>query len=187
MTVQLARRLLTIQEYYLMAEVGILKPDDKVELIKGEIFTMSPIGKRHAYTVDELTEMLIIKLRGLAVIRNQNPITIENHSEPEPDIAVAKLPKETYRDQRHPAPSDIFFLIEVSDSTLNFDQTKKLPVYAEADIAEVWLVNLNEEEIEVYKQPQGGKYKQLSTYQAGERIPLTGFDQELAVDDILGR
>ena len=184
MTAQLSRRLINVKEYHLMAEVGILTSKDRVELIKGEIFHRSPIGSRHAFTVDRLTKLLVIKLNDQAVVRIQNPLTMESHSEPEPDLAIVHGPMEAYFDG-HPTPKDVHFLIEVSDATLKADREIKLPVYAEAEIPEVWIVNLNEVEIEVYHTPQGNKYKQMTRYQAGEMIPVTGFDVAFSVDEIV--
>ncbi len=183
-TVQLSKRLINVEEYHLMAEVGILKPEDRVELIKGEIFHKSPIGSKHASCVNLLAKMLIIRLGDEAVVRVQNPLTIESLSEPEPDIAVVRIPFETYED-RHPTPADVHLLIEVADSTLEKDRNVKLPVYAEEQVPEVWIINLNDAEIEAYQFPQGQKYKQMTIFQAGESLQIPGFDLEISVDEVL--
>ena len=186
MTVQLARKLYSVQEYYRMAEVDILTPDDKVELIKGDVIFKSPVGKRHAFLVDQLNMLITTEIGRKVVVRIQNPITIGTHSEPEPDIVVAKLPREVYRDEHHPFPADIHFIIEVADSTLGYDKEIKLPLYAEAGILIFWIVNVNKEEIEVYEQPENGKYARQTIYRRGDQLPIQAFDIILSVDDIFG-
>ena len=116
MTVDLKRQLFTVAEYYKMAEVGIIKSTDRVELINGDIIPMSPIKSTHAGIVDFLVEMLIISLHGKYVIKGQNPLHLSNNSEPEPDIVVAKFRKDRYS-SKHPIPKDVFIVIEVSDTT----------------------------------------------------------------------
>lgn len=153
------RRLFTVSDYYKMAEVGILSPDDRVELIRGEILKMSPIKSPHAGIVNELSELLILALSGRATVTVQNPLRINKNSEPEPDIVVAKYRKDKYR-AAHPRPEDVFLLIEVADSSLSFDRNVKTPLYAQAGIPEYWIVNLNDRQIEVFRSPAEGEYQE---------------------------
>jgi Uma2 family endonuclease len=153
------RRLFTVSDYYKMAEVGILSPDDRVELIRGEILKMSPIKSPHAGIVNELSELLILALSGRATVTVQNPLRINKNSEPEPDIVVAKYRKDKYR-AAHPRPEDVFLLIEVADSSLSFDRNVKNPLYAQAGIPEYWIVNLNDRQIEVFRSPTEGEYQE---------------------------
>ncbi len=181
MAVQLKRQLFTVDDYYKMAEVGILKPTDRVELINGEIIQMSPIKSLHASVVDTLSAELNFQLRGKAIIRTQNPIRINQYSEPEPDIGIAKFKKDKYR-AYHPTPEDVLLIIEIADTTLMKDRTIKKQLYAEAGIPEYWIVNLKEQEIEVYREPAGKTYSESSTIRPGENITSANIDFELAVD-----
>ena len=185
MPVELAKRLITVEEYHLMAEVGILTEMDRVELIRGEIIKMSPIGKRHAYVVDVLNRLFGMQLKEDVVVRIQNPIDIELYSEPEPDVVLAKPPIRTYMD-KHPESSDILLLIEVADSTLQKDREIKIPLYAEAEIPAVWIVNLKDSQIEAYEGPRAGSYKHLTTYNLDESITVPGFDTVFSVKEVLG-
>ena len=183
MTVHLKRQLFTVKEFYKMAEVGIIQPDARVELLNGEIIQMSPIKSHHAGVVDFLSGLLNSKYFGKYNIRTQNPIRINRHSEPEPDVAVAKFQKDSYK-SKHPKPSDVLLLIEVSDSTLLKDRKVKLPIYAKAGIEEYWIVNLVDEQIEVYKNPEGEKYTSKKKYKKGSNIKCEKLDFKLAVSDV---
>ncbi|MDX2245779.1 MAG: Uma2 family endonuclease [Bacteroidia bacterium] len=157
MAVKLERRLLSVHDYHLMSDAGILTGDDRVELLNGEIVTRSPIGSKHAGYVGKITAVLNKILDGKAIIFPQNPIKISDYSEPEPDISVLLLRDDFYI-SRLPEPGDIYLVIEVSDSTLEKDREVKLPLYALAGIPEVWIVNINDEQIEVHSQPREDVY-----------------------------
>lgn len=157
MTAQVEKRLFSIEDYHKMIDAGILTPDDRVELINGEIIIMSPIKSAHASIVDILSQELVVNLHQQATIRTQNPISISNHSEPEPDIAVVINRSDRYRNS-HPLPNETLLVIEVSDSTLIKDQKIKAPLYAQANISEYWIVNIPEQQIEIYCQPKNGQY-----------------------------
>ena len=139
--VQVRRQRFTVKEYYKMAEVGILKPTDKVELINGEIIQMSPTKSPHASAITTLHELLIEQLFKQVTIRNQQPIQINKHSEPEPDIAVVLHRKDRYK-YNHPNPSETLLVVEVSDSTLKYDKTVKKLLFAKANIPEYWIICL---------------------------------------------
>ena len=123
----------TVDDYYAMAEAGILTHDERVELINGEIIEMSPIGDRHAYSVDEIIDLFFAQLRSRARVRCQNPVRLDGLREIQPDIAILRLRDDLYS-TGHPGPADVFLLIEVSDSTLAYDRNVKLPMYANAGI-----------------------------------------------------
>jgi len=185
MTFHLKRQLFTVKEYYKMAEVGILKPSAKVELLNGEIIQMSPINNFHANIVDDIQDLLSYDLLGKYKIRVQGPIRINRHSEPEPDIYVSIKPeKKNNKDNPHPTAKDVLLLIEVSDSTLQKDRKIKLPIYAEAGIPEYWIVNLVDEQIEVFRNPKGDKYSSKKIYKKGKTIKCEKLDFELNVGDI---
>lgn len=186
MATQQAPHLFTVDEYYLMAEAGILSEDDRVELIEGEIIDMAAIGIKHALCVDRLTLLLIRLLPDEVMVRAQNPIYLDKYSEPQPDLALLKR-RDYSRRKHHPGSGDVLLVIEVSDTTLTFDRKVKLPLYARAGIPEVWIVNLQDNSIEVYSQPEGGAYQERQQLQYGQAVSIRGFpDLTLAVDDILG-
>jgi Uma2 family endonuclease len=157
MATPIPRRKFTVEQYYQMAATGILAPDERVELLEGEIIEMSPIGPRHANCVDRIAELVREKLGRTIYLRAQNPVRLSNYTEPEPDITLAK--RADYS-ARHPLSDDIFLTIEVSDTTLEKDRTMKQKIYANASIPEFWIVNLPEDVVEVYRQPAGDLYQE---------------------------
>ncbi len=156
-SVQLNRQLFTRDDYYKMAEVGILPAQGRVELIRGEIIQMSPSKSDHASTIDILAEELIYQLRGKAIIRIQNPLSLSHTSEPEPDLIIARFQLHRYQ-QAHPRPDDVYVCIEVADTSLAYDREIKTSLYAESGIPEYWLINLIDKQVEVYRNPEKGLY-----------------------------
>lgn len=180
------RRLFTVGDYYRMAEIGILSADDRVELIAGEVVEMSPIGSRHAACVNRLLHRLAAALGAQAILSVQNPVRLDDFSEPEPDVAVLR-PREDFYAAAHPGPKDVFWLVEVSDSSLVFDRRVKLPLYAAHGIPEVWVVSLVEDLVEVLRKPSGKTYTVSRKLRRGTRLAPEAFpDVEIAVDAILG-
>jgi len=184
MAVQVERQRFTVEDYYKMAEAGILKPEDRVELINGEIIKMSLIKSQHAGHVTRLNTVLSKILGDLAIISVQNPIRIDNFSEPEPDIALLKLASHFYIES-HPEPKDVFLLIEVADSTLRYDQKVKLALYARAGIPEVWIVNLQAHCVEVYRQPESGSYQSKQIISPQGDLYLSAFGLSFAASAII--
>jgi Uma2 family endonuclease len=186
MSAQLEPRRFNVTEYYQMAEVGILKPDDRVELIAGEIIKMSPIGSPHAACVSRLTRLLHNTIANEAIVSTQNPVRLDNFSEPVPDIALLKTRKDYYA-ARHPLPADVHLVIEVADTSLLKDRNVKVPLYASAGISEIWLVNIPKEIIEVYFDLQNGKYRKCQKHKRGELVSSpTVKGLSLRVNEILG-
>jgi Uma2 family endonuclease len=178
--------LFSIDDYYRMAEAGILPPDSRVELIRGEVVEMSPLNAPHAECVDQLARMFSRSVADRARIRVQNPIQIPPHSHPQPDLVLAKVRPEGYRD-RHPEPQEVLLLIEVCHTSLAYDRDVKVPLYAEAGIPEVWLVDLNERKVTVYSAPEENGYGKTTEVSSGGSLTpglLSGI--ELAVDSLLG-
>ena len=136
---EVIRRRFTVHDYYRMGEAGILHEDDRVELIEGEIVEIAPIGSRHLTCVNQLTRLLVRGVGDAAIVSVQNPVRLDEHTEPQPDLAVLRV-----RDYREslPMPEDVLLLIEVSDTTLAYDRGVKLPLYARAGIREVWIADL---------------------------------------------
>lgn len=186
MALQIARHQFTVGDYHRMVEAGILSPFDKVELIDGEVIQMSPIGSRHAGCVNRLNRLLNQKLGPTAIVAIQNPVRLNEFSEPQPDVCVLQGRDDFYASQ-HPTASDILLIVEVADSTLEFDREVKRHLYESVNISEYWLVNLVDEEIEVYRQSETGKYSAASCYKRGEIIPVTVVESfSIQVEEILG-
>lgn len=152
-----------------MAAAGVFTEDDRVELIEGEIIEMNPIGSRHAACVGRLTESLGQMVGGKAIVWVQNPVQVDDYSEPLPDVALLKRRDDFYA-QAKPQPADVLLIIEVSDSSVEYDRDIKLPLYARAGIPEMWLVNLPQETIEIYTQPFDGKYQEFRMVKRGESL-----------------
>ncbi|KGQ22339.1 Uma2 family endonuclease [Thermus filiformis] len=132
----------------------------RVELLKGEVYQMSPTGPRHFVTVVRLDKRLQEALGERALVAVQSPLRLSQDSEPEPDLMVLKPPLERYA-ERLPTPEDVLLLVEVADTSLEHDREVKLPLYAEAGIPEVWLVNLKENLLEVHRHPREGRYREI--------------------------
>ena len=178
-TLAIARHTFTVEQYYQMAEVGILDITKGTELIEGEIVDMSPMGRLHAACIAKATRSLIRLLPDTTDVRVQLPINLSNRSEPQPDLAIVHY-REDYYASGHPQSNDILLLIEVSDSTLKYDREVKLPLYARSSIPEVWIVNLEEQILEVYRQPIENGYGMVQYYRQGEIVKLL-MEEEIAI------
>jgi Uma2 family endonuclease len=170
------RHRLTVADYQLMGETGILAPDARVELIDGEIIDMTPIGSPHVSTVLRLDHLLKEAVKGHALVLVQAPIVLDDYSAPQPDLALLKLRDDYYRSSLA-RPSDVLLVVEVALSSLRYDRGVKLPLYARHDIAEVWLIDLEAGHLVRYGQPHAGRYA------AVDQPPL---DAPLAVDALPG-
>ncbi len=145
----------TVDEYHQMASAGLLDETDRVELIEGEMIDMAPIGSRHAYLVDRLAQVLT-RNDGPYLVRVQNPILLGERSEPQPDVVVVR--DKSYM-EAHPTASDVLLIVEVADTTIEYDREVKLGLYARHDIPEVWLLDVNARELTVYREPAEGQYR----------------------------
>lgn len=180
----LEKRRFTANEYLKMAELGVLAPNEKLELINGEIYKkMSPIGTPHLWCVNRINQLFVTKLSGRAFISPQNPILLDDYNEPEPDITVLPLIQSFER----PTAKDALLIVEVSDSTVKADRKVKLPLYASFGIVEVWLVNLNANQVEVYREPKDNEFRQTFIFDESQFIsPLKFPDAQFSVAEILG-
>jgi len=170
--------------YHKMAELAIFQESDRLELIKGEIIEMSPVGTRHAACVNRLNQLLGKKLPSETIISVQNPIVLTNNSEPQPDLVILKYRQDFYANQ-HPHPEDILLLIEVSDSSIDYDKNVKIPLYAENQISEVWLVNLNDNSVEIYQKPYRNYYQSIQKLSAINIISLNNFPEvEIKISEL---
>lgn len=166
----------TVEELLALDETGKLNPEKRYELLDGEVYEMQPIGEGHANEMDGLVERLVLQFSGRARVRSQNPLYLEPHDLPQPDIALLN-PKRDYSKQ-HPEPQDVYLVIEVSDSTLAYDRGKKLNRYALAGIREVWIVNLKDNHTEVYRDPMGEEYLTRFVVKAGEAVTPLAFPKD---------
>ncbi|WP_204103350.1 MULTISPECIES: Uma2 family endonuclease [Spirulina sp. CCY15215] len=176
-------RLWTVEEYHQMIEAGILTEDDKVELLEGRIVQMSPQGTFHAGTTQRSDEYLKNRLRGLASVRIQLPITLTT-SEPEPDLAIVRIDPNFYCD-RHPHPEDIFLLIEIAFTTFHKDYQEKAPIYARGNIPEYWLLNVSENRAYIFRDPSPSGYQSEQQLNTTETIvPLAFPDLEVSLSQL---
>jgi Uma2 family endonuclease len=175
-----SRKRFTVEEYHRLAEVGVLHEDDRIELIDGELIEMAAIGIAHADTLATLTDLAAMLVSRMARISVQNPITLGQRSEPQPDLALVRRRRYS---TSHPTPADIFLLIEVADSSLAYDRPVKLPLYAAAGIPEVWIVDLQGMVIERHSTPRDGWYTQIVIAAPGDRLEslaLSAFNVSVA-------
>ena len=156
-----ARRALTVAEYHRMCEVGILTERDRVELIEGELIAMSPIGSEHAGTVNALTRLLVQAVGERGIVAVQNPVRLDDLSEPQPDFAVLKPRADDYR-RATPRSGDVLLIVEVADTSLAYDRDVKRSLYARHGVPEFWIVNLAGNEVEVCRAPTGDQYASVS-------------------------
>jgi Uma2 family endonuclease len=186
MLVQVTHRF-NVQEYYRMAETGVLRPDARVELLDGRIIDMSPIGPFHGGLVNRLIRIFSRLSNGRWMVSAQNPLRLDDHSEPEPDFMLLKPSPDDYT-SRHPAADDVFLLVEVSEASLDFDRDEKLPVYGRTGIAEVWIINLRDRTIEVYREPHFTGYGARTLLRAGDQVWPQAFpDAVVDVAELLKR
>lgn len=180
MEVLLKRHTLTVDQYHQIFEAGIITEKDKVELVRGEIIAMSPKGSKHSFYVKRITDLFYERLRQQVVVSVQDPIQLDDYSESEPDIALSLPPLERYLDQ-HPKAKEVFLLVEVASSSLEYDKQIKLPLYAEAGIPEVWIVDIANREIIVAKDPNEGIYSSLVNYSVDNTLKLSIRDHAFSI------
>ncbi len=193
MSTKVLRRQFNIQDYHQMVKAGILTEDERVELIEGEIVEMSPIGTRHAACVKRLLKLFSQLLGDRVMVAVQDPVVLSNLSEPQPDLALLK-PRDDFYAAGHPQPQDIFLLVEVADTTIESDFAErtlreraiKIPLYSSSGIVEVWLVDVNEQVIEAFRDPTDNSYQNIQKFQQGEIFVQAFPDVSFAVEQILG-
>ena len=186
MTTQPQKRPFTVSEYYRMAETDILTEEDRVELIAGQIVAMSPIGSRHAACVKRLNLLLGKIVGDSMLIGVQDPIQLDAYSAPEPDLVLLR-PRADFYAAAHPSASDVLLAIEVADTSADYDHEVKVPLYAQAGIPEVWLIDLQKGCVEVYAQPADGTYQETVEVAASDTLTSPTIPQlALAAADLLG-
>ena len=186
MPTDISRKLFTVEEYHQMAEAGIFHNSDRTELIDGEIILMTPIGVRHAACVMRTATLFVEAFGRRGAVSPQNPVQLNDWTEPQPDVVVLK-PRPDFYAGRRPRPDDALLVVEVADSSLRFDKTVKLPHFAIAGIPEVWVEDLQNEAVLVYRDPVGNTYTTNMTLHAGDSIAPLAFPECLfRVDDLMG-
>ncbi len=161
----------TVADYHRMGEVGLLNEDSRVELINGEIVEMAPIGYEHAGHQNYLFNFFARILHGKAVVAGQNPVILGGYEEPQPDIALLRWRDDFYK-TAHPHAEDILLLVEISNSTIRYDRDVKVPLYANNGIPEVWLLDLQSQQLEIYRDPINGHYQQKTSLRTGKIAPI---------------
>lgn len=178
-------RQITVEEYDAMIKNGVFDEDDQVELLNGAIVEKMPKGINHANFNDIIATLFIQRLGNKVWVRNQNPVWLDEFSEPEPDIVLVEPPFQKYF-QGHPTPAEIYLILEVSDSTLSYDRNTKCDAYARAGIRQYIVPNVQEKLLEDYREPGTDGFQTKQTYRAGQQFNLVAFpDVLLSVDDFL--
>jgi Uma2 family endonuclease len=182
---QVTRRKFTVDEYHLLARAGILKEDDRVELLDGDIVEMSPIGSRHAACVDRLNRVFS-RLGERAIVRVQSPVRLGDLAEPQPDLALLR-PRADFYAAAQPGPEDVLLVVEVAETSSDYDRQIKISLYARWGIPEAWLVDLDQHRVEVYRDPSPDGYRDVRVVTSSEPLaPLTFPDLDLRAQDVLG-
>jgi Uma2 family endonuclease len=174
MSVALVRERITVDQYEALIVRGALTENDRVELIDGEIVERAAIGGQHAGCVDDLTELIFLGLAGRATVRVQSPIRLGTTSEAEPDLTLLRRREDSYRDQ-HPAADAILLVVEVGDSSIDYDRNVKAPLYARSGVPELWLVDLRAQRVDVCREPGPKGYRRIRQALAGETISPLAF------------
>ena len=186
MQTEATKKLFTVDEYYKMADAGILGEHDRTELIEGEIIEMSAMGARHAAVVTRVNDLFVPLFKGKALLRPQLPLRLNDFNEPQPDVVLLKPRRDCYS-SKHPGPADVFLVLEISDSSLKYDRDVKLRIYAAARLPEVWIADLAGDSLLVYRNPSGKGYKTFLSCRRGDTLSCLTFpDVTLAVDELLG-
>lgn len=184
MATALQRYRFTVEDLAQMVQAGIIPPEKRVELLAGEIVEMTPISPRHAACVDRVANRLFGLVRDRAILRIQSPVTLPPASQPQPDLALLR-PREDFYASSHPGPADVLLLVEVAESSRSYDLGVKVPLYAQAGIPEVWVLDLETERLLVFREPspQGYKLQRLCTGE--DRLaPLAFPDLEVTAGEL---
>jgi len=182
-----AEHRFSVEDYYRLAETGVLRPDARVELLDGRVIDMSPIGPYHGSLVMRLARLFTLRADGRWIVSVQNPLRLGYSSEPQPDVMLLKPATDDYA-SRHPQPEDVFLLIEVSDTTLDYDRGVKLPAYSRAGIPEVWILDLDSEAIEVCCEPNFESYSSKAVLRGADQAKPRAFpDATVEVTELLRR
>ncbi len=186
MALEVTRRRFTAAEYARMGEAGVLHEDDRVELIEGEILESAPIGYGHAACVRRLTGLFSRLLGDGVQVSVQNPIDLNEHNQPQPDVVLLR-PRNDFSSSAHPTAADILLVVEVAETSGEYDRQIKVPLYALHGIDEVWLVDLRQRRVLVYRDASADSYRTARSFQSSDALSAPAFtDLRVMVADILG-
>ena len=176
--------LLAVDAYHRMIEAGIFDEDDRVELINGELRAMPPIKADHAGKNKRMNHLLTMRAGGKALVAVQDPLTLQQHSEPEPDLMLLR-PRDDFYERENPTPADTLLVVEIADSSLRYDREVKIPLYAAHKVPEVWLIDLKHQRLELFRDPGPDGYRQILRPDASQVVaPLLLPDLRIRVDEI---
>jgi Uma2 family endonuclease len=180
-------RRFSVDEFEHMVRAGVFASDDRLELIEGEIVEMAPIGDPHASVVDRLAAAMFRRLGDRVIVRVQGPVAfIPLLSRPQPDLTLLR-PRMDYYASGTPEAGDIFLLVEVMDTSVEYDRRRKAPLYARAGVHELWLADIPGGVVDVLRAPSADGYRESRTHRRGEMLTLLAFpDVVLRVEDVLG-
>jgi len=182
---KISRRLFTVHDYHRMVAAGILSEDDRVELIRGEVLTMSPIGPPHNGAVLRASNGLFPIVGSRAIVGVQGAVCLDDWDEPQPDIFLLR-PREDFYTTRHAGPSDILLIIEIADSSLDYDRTVKVSLYAETGVPEYWVADITNDRVWTYSETRDKAYHSVRQFHRGESIaPRLLPDCRVPVDILL--
>jgi Uma2 family endonuclease len=184
MPVEIARRLFDVDDYHRMAQAGILSEDDRVELIDGEIVAMTPIGPRHNAVVDRVTRALVMAAGEQAIVRVQGSVRLSRFLEPQPDFVLLHPAPDFYA-SRLPGSSDILLVIEIAETSVQYDREVKARIYARSGVREYWLVDLGDRSVSCYSGPGGDAYQTRRECRAGQTLAPEGLPQCAIPVDVL--
>jgi Uma2 family endonuclease len=179
-----ARRRFDVDDYRAMVRAGILAEGDRVELIEGELVEMHAIGSRHFACVMRLTRLLVLALADQTAVSVQSSLRLDRFSEPEPDVVVVRPRGDDYATAL-PGASEALLVIEVADTSLVYDRTVKLPLYAKAGVPEVWIVDLTTAAVEIHRQPSATGYRHHQRITEGRLVPAAFPDMKLELTEVL--
>jgi len=186
MQTEAGKKRFNVDEYYKMAGIGILRDGDRTELIDGEVIEMSPMGVRHSSAVKRANAFLSRQLQGRAVLSVQLPVRLNAFNEPQPDLALLR-PRKDFYELRHPGPADVLLILEISDTSLQYEYDMKLRTYAASRIPEFWVLDPVGAALLVFREPSRGGYKTSLRYQDGDIVSMLAFPEiEIALSALLG-
>lgn len=182
----LPHRKFTVDEYHYFIEQGVFQPEERLELIEGELIEMSPIGKRHASCVDRLVEFFVEVSKRSFIVRSQNPIVLDDFSEPQPDVCLLHRREDFYRTTNATA-KDVLLVVEVADTTVRYDREVKFPRYAANGIAEAWLIDLESDRVEIHSEPTAFGYSLIKILHRGQTAESTVLPEiKIPAAEVLG-
>ena len=163
------RRRFTVDDYYQMAEAGIIGDQERVELIDGEVVIMSPIGRRHSACVSAATQALVLAGGTNVIVQPQGPVRLDRFNEPQPDLMLLR-PRPDFYASQHPGPDDVLLVVEIADSSLRYDRDVKAPLYAAWGVPEYWLADLKHNLLMRYSTPMEGAFTSSDRLSRGESV-----------------